>query len=224
MALFLKLFHYFNVMLAMSIGRQPLELSVTNEPYFTEQIDPIFGCAGSLWPLMHSLADIISRSQAGQGMRAPARALKVSLKTWSIEPTGTTEAYLETLVQIAQAYKFCGLLSLRMLKPGITSDDVNEVSSNINADHDLYQAAFGSLLRVGVLSTTMATAVWPLYVVGKLASSTGDRTIILHIFSQCLMMHNMKVVEGARNAVAAHWGAEYSIGINGEKLAAVLIG
>ncbi|KAJ5754159.1 fungal specific transcription factor domain-containing protein [Penicillium nucicola] len=211
-------------MFAMSMGRPPLELNTINEPDFTEQFDPIFGCAGTLWPLMHNLAHIISRSQTGQDMTVPAKALKHSLQTWSIESTGITEAYFETLVQIANAYKYCGLLALRMMNLDAAATDDNEMSSGIDLEQDLYQSAFGSLLRVGVLSTTMATSVWPLYVVGKLARSSSDRTVILHIFSQCSLIHNMKVVEGAKNAVMAYWGADHSAGINGGNLIPVLIG
>lgn len=208
---FIKIFQYFNVMLALSLGRQPLHLQVsqTDNLQEVEHVDPVFGCSSSLWPLMHELADVIGRVNSGEDVNEKARVLNFHLRSWSIESTGLTRAYYEATVQIAQAYKFCGLLALRGATPLIFSDQ-HEVSSAASSDHEIYQSAFSSLLRVCVLSTPMATLTWPLYVVGRLATSSGDRTVIQHIFSQFLDRHRMKVVEGARGAVAAHWKEDQS--------------
>lgn len=213
---FIKIFQYFNVMLALSLGIQPLELFTKIQPDHPQQVEPvdsIFGCSSSLWPLMHELADVIGRMNSGQDVDEKARILDFRLRSWSIESAGLTEAYYEATVQIAQAYKSCGLLALRVAIPSIFSDQ-HDVSSTASSNYEIYQAAFSSLLRVCVLSTPMATLTWPLYVVGRLATSSGDRTVILHIFSQFLDRHHMKVVEGARGAVTAHWEKENSSQIN----------
>ena len=64
----------------------------------------------------------------------------------------------------------------------------------------------------------MATLTWPLYVVGRLATSSGDQTVILQIFSQFLNRHHMKVVDGAGNAAMAHWGEDHSARMDFEVL------
>jgi hypothetical protein len=214
-------------MLAFSLGRQPLELSINNHADNTQQVEPIdqvFGCSSSLWPLMHELADVIVRAQAGEDVNDKARMLKFRLQSWSVDSVGLNEAEFEAMVQIAQAYKFCGLLALRMAILSITSEDNYDVSSAVSAEYDIYQSAFSSLLRVCVLSTPMATLTWPLYVVGWLATSSGDRTVILHIFSQFLNRHNMKVVDGARNAVMAHWGEDHSAQMKWQNSTHALLG
>lgn len=206
---FSKIFQYFNVMLALSLGRQPLELSILSQPDPNREsgpTDPVFGCSSSLWPLMHELASVISQVQSGENVDDRARILKFHLFSWYFESVGISEAYFEAMMQIAQAYKYCGLLALRMAIPSIFSGDDHEASLAESAEHDIYQSAFNSLLRVCVLSTPMATLTWPLYIVGRLATSSGDRTVIMHIFSQFLQRHHMKVVDGARLAVTAHWG------------------
>ena len=195
-------------MLALSLGQKPLALSIPFPHDQAQQLgqpDPVFGCSSSLWPLMHELADVVSRSQAGENMDERARILQYHLRSWSLESVGTSESYFEAMIQIAQAYKFCGLLTLRMAIPSIFYGDDHDISSPASADHDIYQSAFNSVLRVCVLSTPMATLTWPLYIVGRLAASNGDRTVIMHIFSQFLQKHHMKVVDGARLAVMASW-------------------
>lgn len=205
-------------MLALSMGQRPLLISGDHGPNVTDRMDTVFGCTGRLWPLMHRLADIVRRTREGEDMTREAELLATGLEAWSIDSSPCADAYLEAMVQIAQAYRFCGLLVLRTV---ILSD----VGSSVVADRDreIYRAAFDCVLRVCVLSTPMATLTWPLYVVGKLATSMSDRTVIMHIFEQFLEKHHMKVVDGARNAVKAYWG-QRSRGQDWQHLAPVLLG
>ncbi|KAJ5141711.1 fungal specific transcription factor domain-containing protein [Penicillium atrosanguineum] len=180
-------------------------------------MDTVFGCTGRLWPLMHRLADIVGRLRGGKDITHEAGALAESLEAWPIETPPPADAYLEAMCQIARAYKYCGLLLLRK----ILSDHYPDEATG--RDREIYRAAFDSVLRVCVLSTPMSTLTWPLYVVGKFATSTSDRTVIMHIFSQFLEKHHMKVVEGARNAVEAYWG-QGERNMNWEPPAPVLLG
>lgn len=167
---------------------------------------------------MHRLADIVGRAKEGENMTREAEVLATGLEACAIDSSPSADAYLEAMVQIAQAYRFCGLLVLRT---AILSDvGSSEVTGR---DREIYRAAFESVLRVCVLSTPMATLTWPLYVVGKLAKSASDRTVIMHIFEQFLEKHNMKVVDGARNAVKAYWG-QGSRGMDWQPPAPVLLG
>jgi hypothetical protein len=165
-------------------------------------VDTVFGCTASLWPLMHHLADLIGRARLGDDIIEDSKHLMAALHGWSIESSFGTDAYAEAMVQIARSYKFCGLLMLRQAVHG--QNPKHHEYSTPQGDEE-YRSAFESVLRVCVLSLPMATLTWPLYVVGKLASSTSDRTVILHIFSQFLEKHHMMVVDGARAAVQAHW-------------------
>jgi hypothetical protein len=219
---FRKIFQYFNVMLALSLGRQPLVVSGVHGPDFIDRIDTVFGCAGRLWPLMHRLADLIGRIRLGEDGTEGAESLIGSLQVWSIESSQSSDAYMEAMLQIARAYKFCGILMLRMI---IASADPHPDHALLNSrDQELYRSAFDSVLRVCVLSAPMATLTWPLYIVGRLAGSTSDRTVIMHIFSQFLEKHHMKVVDGARKAVWSCWGEGMSERRNWKSLPPVLLG
>ncbi|KAJ5368084.1 uncharacterized protein N7496_007844 [Penicillium cataractarum] len=199
---FRKIFQYFNVMLALSLERQPLQINSGFASDFSNNADTVFGCAASLWPLMHHLADLLGRARLGDDITEDGKHVMAGLHAWSIESSFGTDAYTEAMVQIARSYKFCGLLMLRQAVQG-QSPEYRDCTP-LQGD-EVYRSAFDSVLRVCVLSLPMATLTWPLYVVGKLASSTSDRTVILHIFSQFLEKHHMKVVDGARAAVQGHW-------------------
>lgn len=221
---FAKVFEYFNVMLALSMGRRPLRTSSGDHiADFSEGIDPVFGYAGSLWPLMHRLANLVGRIRQGEDVATTAEEVQLlahSLQEWSIDSCSSTVAYLEAMVQIARAFKFCGLLVLR----AAMSSSSTTAAAAPEEESDIYRCALDCLLRVCVLSTPMATLTWPLYVVGQLAVSPGDRTIVLHIFSQFLNRHHMQVVNGAKNAVTAHWGQDLSDGMSWKSPMAVLLG
>ncbi|KAJ6021208.1 hypothetical protein N7540_006712 [Penicillium herquei] len=217
---FRKVFQYFNVMLALSMERRPLLITGHNGPEFIDKMDTVFGCAGQIWPLMHRLADLLARVQLGEDVSHDAQSLIESLHAWSIESSPSSDAYLEATVQIANAYKFCGILMLQRVIPQIETE-----SGNLQQQHrEIYRSAFDCVLRVCVLSTPMATLTWPLYVVGRLAQSASDRTLILHIFSQFLEKHHMMVVDGAKNAVKNHWNEESTPQSHLWKSAAILLG
>lgn len=191
-------------MVALSLGQQPLFINGYQSPDFTDRMDPVFGCTGRLWPLMHHLSDLMARARLGENIKEEAERLMSSLQAWSIEPSLSADAYVEAMIQIARSYKFCGLLMLCMTVPSGQPKENGGILGT--RDPEIYRSAFDCVLRVCVLSAPMATLTWPLYVVGRLATISSDRTIILHIFSRFLEKHHMKVVDGARTAVKAHWG------------------
>lgn len=223
---FHKVFQYFNVMLALSLGRQPLVVNGIRGPELPDTIDTVFGCAGRLWPLMYRLADLIGRIRLGQDGMSEAQSLIESLEAWPVESSigPSTDAYMEAMLQIARAYRFCGILILRMTLSSSRQDSASDQNVFETKDEEAYRSAFDSVLRVCVLSMPMATLTWPLYIVGRLAVSTSDRTVIMHIFSQFLEKHHMKVVDGARKAVWAYWGEGMSRRRNWKSLPQVLLG
>ena len=138
-AFFCKVFQYFNVMLALSMETRPLLINSRHDSIFTDKLDTVFGCTGRLWPLMHRLADIVGRLREGEDMTHEAEELAASLEAWSIETMPTADAYLEAMFQIAQAYKYCGLLVLRTI---LCDDCPSEATGR---DREIYRAAFDSV-------------------------------------------------------------------------------
>lgn len=155
---------------------------------------------------MHRVAEVVSRARHGHDVSDESRILESALQTWSIDSIHATDSYSEAMAQIAQSYKLCGLLVLSAVTP----------SGNSSAEEaeNVYKDALNSILRVCVLSTSMATLTWPLYIVGRLARTAGDRTVVSHIFSQLFEKYHMRVVEGAKNAVTDRWKENLGGGVD----------
>ena len=187
-------------MIALSLHENPLVLShCPHEP--STGVDETFGLAGSLWPMIHSLAAILASKKRGADVEQEAQLLEIQLRSWSIErikdAVDETHVNQEAMLQIARAYKYSSLLTLYSTMPQF--EDREDVLQ------DTYRQAFDSLLRVCALSGTMSTLTWPLYTVALLARSMGDRTIVRHIFSKLIDRQHMKIVEEARDSAIRHW-------------------
>lgn len=199
-------------MVSLSLREAPLgSINCPLEDY--TGVDGTFGLVGSLWPMMESLAKILARKDCGEVATEQAKRLETQLHSWSIERAKETvdenDVNQEAILQIANAYKYSCLLTLY-------SNPISLEAFGENYGHDLplkprellqhvYQQAFDSLLRACVLSGPMSTLTWPLYTVGMHAKSTGDKTIVKHIFSMLNERQHMKVVEAARDSVTRHW-------------------
>ena len=190
----LKAFQYFDVMVALSLHERPL-LSPSPVPVSTGQVDETFGLVGSLWPMMHHLADLLARHKSGEEITSEAVLLEQSLQSWSVNFSGGSDE--EAMMQIAQTYKYSGLLTLYtgLHLPTVSQEQVVATQ----------RAAIDSLLRVCVLSGTMSTLTWPLFTVAMSSTSASDKVVLQHVFSKLLERQHMKVVEGARDKIIQTW-------------------
>lgn len=153
----MKIFYYFDVMIALSLHRIPLDL-----PYNPElshgPIDEIFGLTAGLWPTMHLVAQILAskdRPVADAEMLARARGLVDQLaEPYAVEVAeqeatqGHSVVDLEALVQISNAYRASVLLVLH-----------HEVLQTHDPDPlaKVYRQALDALLRIAALDGPMAT-------------------------------------------------------------------
>jgi Fungal specific transcription factor domain len=208
-------------MVALSLHEPPL-LASSAAAIDIGEVDETFGLTGSLWPMMHTLADLLARRKYGEDVTQEAVLLEQSLSTWSVERHGaSTDVDEEAMMQIAQTYKYSGLLALHICLI---------IGNGSNANHEkvevIQRAAIDSLLRVCVLSGTMSTLTWPLYTVAMSSKSVSDRTVLQHVFSKLLERQHMKVVEGARDKILQTWKAEASTGtmMQEHQIPAVLLG
>ena len=193
----LKTFQYFDVMVALSLHECPL-LACVPISIDTSQIDETFGLIGSIWPIMHNLATLLARHKYGEDVTHEALVLEQDLISWPIDLANSTyDRDEEAMMQIAQTYKFSGLLTL------YTGLDVP--TTNKERVVAVQRAAIDSLLRVCVLSGTMSTLTWPLFTVAMSSTAASDKVILQHVFSKLLERQNMKVVEGARDKILQIW-------------------
>ena len=205
----LKIFHYFDVMIALSLRKAPLA-----SPYSQEQsvdVDPIFGLTAGLWPTLHFVARFLANK--AELIADGAASLKaLELVEQLSEPFAISSAQqeklngqprvdMEALVQISNAYRSSVLLILHHEVLGTRDSEVLKRN---------YTQALNSLLRIAALDGPMATystSVWPLFTVGRYASSSSDRTILRHIFLKIYRRHHMKIVETADTSMNSMWEA-----------------
>lgn len=206
-----KIFHYFDVMIALSLRKAPLGL-----PYNPElsmgTIDAIFGLTAGLWPTMHLIAQVLANKDqviTDELVSSQARDLAEQLsEADTIESqaqhpeSGQAEVDLEALVQISNAYRASVLL---VLHHEVLNTRDPEVLNRV------YRQALDSLLRIAALDGPMATystSVWPLFTVGKYAQLASDRTILRHIFLKIYRRHHMKIVDTAEQSMKQLWVGE----------------
>lgn len=209
MIFLVKIFRYFDVMLALSSQSAPLgfgslfpEQALATTPVV---VDDIFGLSSPLWSAMEVLAHLNSQHQMGEDVTHEAQKLEQHLHTI---PTGTNlldddpqlhSPDLEAMRQIATAYKNSALLMLysRFLLPNDT-----RYTTSLN---DAYRSAFDALLRICLLSGPMSTVPWPLYTVASLAESASDRIALQCVFDKLFERQQAQVVQSARDAAIRIW-------------------
>ena len=201
----LKAFQYFDVMVALSLHECPLLPCLPNS-IDTAQVDETFGLMGSIWPIMHNLATLLARRKHGEDVTSEALILEQNFLSWSINLSNSGyDAHEEAMIQIAQTYKYGGLLTLYT---GLHVPSANQ--EHVTATQ---RAALDSLLRVCVLSGTMSTLTWPLFTVAMSSTSASDKVVLQHVFSKLLEHQNMKVVEGARDKIIETWSTKSLNGV-----------
>jgi hypothetical protein len=207
-----KIFTYFDVMIALSLNESPLFL-LNHPPPVQSGVDDTFGLAGSLWPLMYRLADLLAKLRRGEAVAANATELECVLWSWTTEhraspaPATKHDANWQAMVQIALSYKYTGLLAL--YKSGLChSSDETHLKKMATGFYSAYRPALDSLLRVCVLSGSMCTLTWPLYTVAMNADSDSDRTLLCQIFDKFHERQHMRVVLDAKEKVSQHWDSQ----------------
>lgn len=211
LAFLAKVFHYFDVMTALSLRQAPLSPPYTLE-HIPGTIDEIFGLSTSLWPAMHLLAKMLASDETtivDDDTILQALALVEQLS----EPSTIANDELqnvddhsvvdvEALVQISSAYRSSVLLTLH--HEVLHTQDTRLLDS-------VYRQSLDSLLRIAALDgplATYSTSVWPLHTTCKYARSTSDRTILKHIFSKISRRHHMRIVDTADQSIDELWQAD----------------
>ena len=210
-----KLFAFFDVMIAFSLREPPLGESDMlmggalfmhpHDPSFVP--DPVFGLAGTLHPLLHCLACLMSQKAKHVNVDEPAAVLEQHLLAWyppipPSKPGAEPFPDCERLLQTAFAFRSAALLVLYSdIAPG----------RNVLA-HDCYKSLFDSLVRVDSLAmgghgipTPFSTILWPLHTASMKAKDPGERAVLKRIFENVNGKHRMKIVEMAGQHANSYW-------------------
>jgi hypothetical protein len=137
------------------------------------RLDPLMGCAGTLFPLIGRVANLIRkvcRSQVNSpGIISQARDLVELLEQWSppeyIERPEDPTTDVQHALQTAEAYRWATLLHLHQA--------VRELPSMTSAE--FAQRALQYLATVPLSSRTMNVQVYPMMVAGCEATDPEDR-------------------------------------------------
>lgn len=157
------------------------------------RLDPLMGCAGTLFPLIGRVANLVRkvcRSQINSpGIISQARDLVESLENWSppeyIERPEDPTTDVQHALQTAEAYRWATLLHLHQA--------VRELPSMTSAE--FAQRALQYLATVPLSSRTMNVHVYPMMVAGCEATDAEDRDWVRGRWSVMAQRLRIGVVE-----------------------------
>ncbi|KIW19423.1 hypothetical protein PV08_03718 [Exophiala spinifera] len=212
---FVGILQYFDVIVAFSLHQRSLGFAsgLLNADSVASEVDAVYGLTKSLWPKLEYLAKLRASEMLHSASHDQLEECEESLIQWNVEePTSQiprqTQIEREAVLQIARLHKYSALT--------ILYSDFEDAFSIIIGPSRLqerraaaYEKALESLLRVCVLSTTVSTVLWPLYVVSMQARSTSDQVLLENVFSSVMERQSMKVVSTARDAILQRWGGAY---------------
>lgn len=155
---------YFDIMLSNPYG----------PPISYQNVDPLMGCASTLFPLIGRVANLIRKVRTSTtnsiNIISQANELKAALENW--QPPSAFEAPedptsdIEHSLQTAEAYRWATLLYLHQAVPEIP----------FRSAAQLAKRALVYLATVPLTSRSIIVQIYPLMAAGCEASSEEDRT------------------------------------------------
>ncbi|KAJ5787591.1 hypothetical protein N7457_002581 [Penicillium paradoxum] len=159
-------------------GPQTWDSTVFDLPNDTAQdIDPLMGCATTLFPLMGRVASLIQQvrrtSSNTVSVVAQAMELKSLMEQWQppcwFEPPEDPHSEVQHSIQVAHAYRWATLLYLHQAVPEIPSEPADELAKRVLI----------LLATVPYTSRTTIIQVFPLLAAGSEVDADDDRKWVL---------------------------------------------
>lgn len=137
------------------------------------QLDPLMGCASTLFPLIGRAANLVRRVRRASSNSPPvisqAMELKLLLETWDppafIEPPEDPTSSVQHTLQTAEAYRWATLLYLHQAVPEIPSLSSKEMAKKVLV----------YLATVPLASRCVIVHIYPLMAAGCEATTAEDR-------------------------------------------------
>ncbi|KAL3460613.1 fungal-specific transcription factor domain-containing protein [Aspergillus heterothallicus] len=170
-------------------GDQGVDIPAFQFPENTvHQIDPLMGCAATLFPLINQVARLIQRVRKTQSnslsLISQAIELKQLVEQWEppdwFEPPEDPTSEVQHSIQTAHAYQWATLLYLHQAVPEMPSEPTSELAKRVLI----------LLATVPPSSRTLIIQMFPLLVAGCEAEQEEDRNWVLNRWSaiQCRLM------------------------------------
>jgi hypothetical protein len=159
-------------------GPQSWDSSVFELPSDTVHvIDPLMGCAATLYPLIGRVAKLIQHVRKTPSntvsVVAQAMELKALLEEWNpprwFEPPDDPHSEVQHSIQVAHAYRWATLLYLHQAVPEIPSEPADELAKRVLI----------LLATVPYTSRTTIIQVFPLLAAGAEVDTDDDRKWVL---------------------------------------------
>ena len=143
-------------------------------PNSYQNVDPLMGCATTLFPLIGRVANLIRKVRKSStnsiNIISQANELKAALKSWqpplAFEAPEDPTSDIEHSLQTAEAYRWATLLYLHQAVPEIPFKSAAQLAKR----------ALVYLATVPLTSRTIIVQIYPLLAAGCEASSDEDRT------------------------------------------------
>lgn len=167
------------------------------------RLDPLMGCAGSLFPLLGRVANLVRRVCRSR-INSPAivetaQQLQESLQKWSPpryidRPEDPTTDPQHTL-QTAEAYRFATLLHLHQSVPELPSP----------SSEDIARQVMNCLATVPMKSRTVIVQIFPLMVAGCVAAQPEDRQWVRKRWKDMLSRMRIGIIDKCLQVTEEVW-------------------
>nr|KAK5440068.1 hypothetical protein LTR18_008005 [Exophiala xenobiotica] len=174
-------------------------LATVNAPLGEQvEVDPLMGCATTLFPLIGCVANLIQRVRKTESNSltsvSTAMELKEQLQQWQVpnivmfERPEDPNSEVQHSIQTAEAYRYATLLYLHQAVPEIPSDPA----------HTLAKKVLVTLASVPLSSRTTIVQIFPLFAASCEVTDQDDRNWVMQRWAA--MMTRLKI-----GNVAACW-------------------
>ncbi|KAG0157250.1 hypothetical protein PDIDSM_4435 [Penicillium digitatum] len=159
-------------------GPQNWDSSIFEIPSnLVHKIDPLMGCATTLYPLMSRVAELIQhvRKSSSNTVSVVAQAveLKALVERWEppqwFEPPADPNSEVQHSIQVAHAYRWATLMFLHQAVPEIPSEPADKLAKRVLI----------LLATVPYTSRTTIIQLFPLLAAGSEADTDDDRKWVL---------------------------------------------
>ena len=142
-------------------------------PFQTNEVDPLLGCASTLFPIIGRVANLVRRvrksSRNSINIISQASDLKAAIENWQLplgfEPPEDPTSEIRHSMQTAEAYRWATLLYLHQAVPEIPSQSAAEMA----------QEVLRFLATVPLSSRATIVQIYPLLAAGCEVSTPEDR-------------------------------------------------
>lgn len=181
-------------------------LGTVNAPFGDQvEVDPLMGCATSLFPLIGRAANVIQRVRKTESnsltLVSTAMELKEQLQQWQVPSVVVFErpedpnSEVQHSIQTAEAYRYATLLYLHQAVPEIPSDSAQTLAKKVLV----------TLASVPLSSRATIVQIFPLFAASCEVTAPDDRNWVLQRWAAMITRLKIGNVSSCWNVVQEVW-------------------